>query len=366
MFDRSPAAEDRPLKLARHILATGLLFLGPLATATLGQGGTLFPPGGRFTNEPPPVALEGTIQPDSVAPWDPYEDPGASQAPSLAPDGGGLYAQPSPYGQPGYAATDPGLLGIRFLQQLKFEFTWLPGDSGNDFDVTTLDISGTFAVPLFPDLPPLLLTPGFAVHYWEGPNNGPSLPPRVYDAWFDIGWRPQITPWLAADLGIRPGVFSDFRKGNTEAFRLQGRALGIVTTNPQLQFVAGVLYLDRMAARIIPAGGLIWTPNQDSRYEILFPNPKLAQRVSTVGNTDWWVYLAGEFGGGEWAIRRSGVNDVVDYRDYRFIVGTEWITFNGLRGYLEVGWVFGRELEFAVAPDFEPDDTVMLRAGLTY
>ena len=308
------------------------------------------------SQQPAPVMLDGTIQAEQG--WDPYADPGAQQPGYLPQDC-------PPYGQP-----QGPVAGQRLLQQVKFEYTWLAGENGDDFDINTLELNGTFAIPFSYAMAPVLITPGFAVHYWEGPDasvGAPSLPPRVYDAYVDIGWRPQLAPNFSLDLGVRPGLYTDFDDVDSESIRIQGRALGIFAPSPTVQIVAGVLYVDRNDLKLLPAGGVIWTPNEDTRYEILFPRPKLAQRLSTIGNTDWWVYVAGEFGGGSWSIEQPGARTVVDYSDLRVILGLEWITFTGLKGYFEAGYVFERELDFqAPVPDFDPDETFMLRAGIVY
>ena len=344
----------------------GLAALATLWTAEAAWGQRAqFPsevaPEGSYLDEPPPATFDGTIQE-----WDPYADPNAQPPAMLQQDPYGYPQQP-----PGYPQTGAPAMGERLLQEIKFEHTWLAGDEGDDFDVHTLELNGTFAFPFYYNAAPLLITPGFAVNYLEGPSpssGGPDLPPRVYDAYLDVGWRPQLTPWFSADLGVRPGVHSDFDEFTSDAFRIQGRALGIFTVNPQVQIVAGILYLDRRDIKLLPAGGVIWTPNEDSRLEILFPRPKLAQRVTNIGNTEWWVYLAAEYGGGSWAVERKAGDDAFDYNDYRVMVGLEWMNFSGWHGYIEAGYVFERELaEFeSHRPDFDLDDTFMLRSALAY
>ncbi len=56
--------------------------------------------------------------------------------------------------------------------------------------------------------------PGFAFHFVDVPTttfaNFADLPPRMYDAFLDTSWKPVVTNWLSADLGVRVGVYSDF------------------------------------------------------------------------------------------------------------------------------------------------------------
>jgi hypothetical protein len=88
-----------------------------------------------------------------------------------------------------------------------------------------------------------------------------------------------------------------------------------------------------------------------------------------VGYTEWWVYVAGELGGGSWHFQRAnGQDDAYDYNDLRLILGLEWKNQSvpGLGGYFEAGYAFNREIEYASNPGFDPDDTVMLRGGVTF
>jgi hypothetical protein len=364
-----PAArEDSPLNTARLIVvlaaACALAAARPARAQRMQFGAAQ--PEGSFVDPAPPATLEGTIQPLDPN-WDPYAQPGY-QAPALLPQEGGVYGQPGAvYGQPQGAG--PGVApGERLLQQITGEWTWIDG-GGEEFDLNTVEISGTLSVPFYYGVAPLLLTPGAAVHFLDGPKPplGPDLPPRVYDAYVDVGWRPQITQWLAVDVGVRPGVFSDFEDFESESFRIKGRGLAIFTVSPRAQIVAGVIYLDRIKVKLLPAGGLIWMPDEDSRYEILFPRPKLAQRITTYQNIDVWAYLAGEYGGGSWSVEDVPGSDAFDYNDLRVAVGLELISFTGMRGHFEFGYVFDREIVFdGPTADFKPDDALMLRAGIIY
>jgi hypothetical protein len=334
---------------------------GPPAGTWDPYAGTSAPPGGTtpYYTEPAPVY--------------PQSPPVFSQQPgALFPEGVPWRQQPGTYA---YPAPDGSVTEFqRLLQQIRFEYTWLaPIGDDDKFGVNTAELNGTFGFPIFYNTEtPLLVTPGFAVHALEGPVGDmagePNLPPLLYDAYLDLAWKPKVTPWLSGDLGVRGGVYSDFEEFNSDSFRLMGRGLGVLTFTPTAQVALGVVYLDRNRVKLLPAGGLIWTPNPDARYEIIFPYPKLSFRLTTIGTTEWWWFVAGEYGGGAWTVERLGTNDHIDYNDLRAIVGLEWTGQSGLRGSFEVGYVFEREILFTEAPppEFEPNDTVMVRGSIVY
>jgi hypothetical protein len=281
---------------------------------------------------------------------------------------------PAPLVQPEVPGPDSAPPPVhRLWQPLKFDYTWLPGGGSKGLEINDVELSATLNLPFSDQWAPLLITPGFAGHFWEGPHDGrlpdvPDLPHSLYDAYLDIGWRPRLARWLFADLGVIPGVYSDFKDVNANAFQMRGRGLAIVAFSPQCQVAAGVLYVNRNKVKVLPAGGLIWNPDEDTHLLFLFPQPKLSRRILTTGATQWWAYLGGEFGGGRWSVERAdGSIDLIDYTDSRVLLGLEWLVPEGVKAHLEVGYAFGRKVNFTSdTPDYKPDSTVLLRAGIGY
>jgi hypothetical protein len=242
-----------------------------------------------------------------------------------------------------------------------------------------VDLRMVLGFPFPTDTRPLLVTPGFGQHYLDGPNS-PDLPEQLYDAWVEFRIPRQISPEWAIDLAVAPGIYSDFEVSTSEALRITGRAIGVYTRSPTTQLVLGVVYLDRRDVSILPAGGIIYTPNEDTRFELVAPKPRIARRYSVTETfagdggpagafpIEWWWYIAGEFGGDQWAIERTpGVVDRLTYRDFRAILGTERKQLGGIYARIEAGYIFGREIEFESAtPSFEPSDTFMLRGEVSY
>jgi hypothetical protein len=95
---------------------------------------------------------------------------------------------------------------------------------------------------------------------------------------------------------------------------------------------------------------------------------------ANTGNTKWYWYVAGEYGGGSWTVDRpaAGVNpelgDQIDINDIRVIGGLEFETQAQIRGHFEVGYVWDRQLLFRSGQpgSFNLDDTIMLRGGVDF
>jgi hypothetical protein len=131
----------------------------------------------------------------------------------------------------------------------------------------------------------------------------------------------------------------------------------------------GVMYIDRNDIKLLPAGGVLYTPTPQVRFDFFFPQPKLSAQLTTVGQFEVWWYVAAEYGGGAWTIERTdGTSDRVDINDIRVSGGLEWTGPNGLTGFFEIGYVFKREVVYVVEPSdtFNPDDSWMLRAGIAF
>ncbi len=311
--------------------------------------------------------------------------------PSVAPpgipgpprQGGSLFSGGLPFQWESgtYQFQNPGGRSVRlqrFLQQISFEHTWIYGDNGIDeLQINRSELSATFGIPIFynPNTP-LLITPGFSFNWLDGPLSGPAdLPPQVYDAYLDAAWHPQLTDWLRLDLGLRTGVWTDFNNVNSDSVRILGRGLGVLAFSPQLDLLLGAWYLDRNDVKLLPAGGFHWRPNSEWDAYLVFPNPKIRKRSINVGSSQWWVYVAGEYGGGRWTLERDpagvalGADDDIDYNDLRAIFGFEWETQTQARGHVEVGYVFNREVLFDgtnMPSKLKLNDSLMIRTGVAF
>jgi hypothetical protein len=300
-------------------------------------------------------------------PPDSTSSPLAAGPPHLGPD------LTSSNDQPSTATSLPSPSDDRFFQQGQFDYAFLPGSGAQELQINTFQLNTKFAVPTADGWAPLLICPGGAINAWGVPTPDaaagvPHLPSTLYDLFVEMDWRPRLAEWLFADIAVTPGVYSDFKDLSWDSFQMRGRGLAIVALSKQLQFVGGALYINRNKTKVLPAGGVIWQPNEDTRCVLVFPQPKVSRRLTTFRETEWWGYVAGDFGGGRWSVEEpNGAHDFLDYTDLRVSLGIEIVRSNGLAGRCEVGYVFRRQVNFTgPIPDFSPADTVMVKAGVTF
>jgi hypothetical protein len=325
-----------------------------------------------------PYAIPGTIglasqidQPELLPPPDgvliqPGEHPGPlydalNQPPEIA-------VAPQEYNSDGTLKLSPFKKG--FFQKLSLSAAWLgDGDNPADLGITEIETSLTVALPAPIKDWPLFIMPGFNMYLMADPGGTRDLPPQLYTAYVDFTWAPLFFDHHRLLVTVAPSLYSDFEADSSEAFRLTGKALYVWDAVPdKLQFVVGVLYLNRDNIRLLPAGGAIWKPTPDFCFELIFPRPKLGMRVNVGIGYEDWIYMAAEFGGNTWSIVRDNGNpDKVTWSDYRVMTGYERRLDGGAGYRLEAGYVFGRQLEYASGiGDYDPEPTFILRGGITF
>jgi hypothetical protein len=271
---------------------------------------------------------------------------------------------------------------VRFFQGPRFRHTWLPGSDDfkskqdNGLEINDSDVSLVFSIPNFlGSQRPFYIIPSYSQHLWDGPTRpGSDLPGSAFSGFLDMGWETNPVQTLGLELGVRVGVFSAFDAINSDSIRIPGKALGRLRLTPTSTFRAGVFYLDRNKIKILPALGILWVPNQDTRFDLFFPEPKLSHYLSTLGNTDMWWYLTGYYGGGAWTIKHpDGAKDEIDINDIRIMMGLEFGRSDQIRqgfrlGFIEGGYAFNRELLYRVRSggNLDLENSFVIRAGFAY
>lgn len=351
---------------------------------------------------PSPAPTSPTVtMPPGIEAFDPYALPStpATNFPTIPPFGSSAaapmtypqaqawpYATPaapppgsSSFSAPPTATLAPGPLPTNFeplpykrlFQDTGMTYTYLYGSNGNQVQMNDLQFSTTVFIPNFV-AGPLGVTPGFDLLLLDGPSPPvvQDLPSRVYSAYLNAGWRPQFSPQFGGEVDFRVGVYSDFNTVTSDSVRFTGTGLGVVRITPVTALKLGVTYLDRADIKLLPAFGILWTPNPQTRWDIYFPEPKLAQYWTVVQNTEVWWYVGGQYGLGSWTA--ENLNGVMgstrfDLNDIRVYLGIDWNNLNRFSGFFEIGYVFERRVYYVTdAIELKLDDTFMLSAGFSF
>lgn len=348
------------------------------------NGGALFgsPAPGGFSSSAYPTGSPSSLYPGGFS-------TGAPAGGYVAPPTYGFPSSAYPTGSP--ASLFPGGLSVntqsysselnpyRLIKRGRFRHTYLhDGDGADDLSINDTDVAFAFACQRFLfSTQPLYIAPSFSLHLWDGPDatTGADLPASAYSAFLDFAWKSDPNQIAGAELGFSVGAFSEFGVFNSDGLLYRGKGLGTFRITPTSTFKLGVYYYDRVNVKMLPAIGLFCRPNAFTKVDLFFPEPKYSRYLSTVGTNDVWWYLAGEYGGGSWAIERdNGDADQVDINDIRLTGGFEWGESARMRAglrtwFFELGYVGGRELIYRHNPEdnlTDLGDTWMFRLGLGY
>ncbi|MGE5191934.1 MAG: hypothetical protein ACM3U2_05485, partial [Deltaproteobacteria bacterium] len=182
----------------------------------------------------------------------------------------------------------------------------------------------------------------------------------------DFNWRPRLTDSFGLNLGLTPGLYGDYREIDSRTLQWTGWALAEWTVSPTVQILAGAVFVRQLQVGVLPAGGVIWLPDDDTRFELIFPRPRIARRLSVTERRECWGYVGGQLGGGAWSVALpDNSRDLLRYSDLRLLLGVEWLSDRGLLGVIEAGYVFDRHL-FLEAASASPNSTLLLRAGICF
>lgn len=255
-----------------------------------------------------------------------------------------------------------------FFQKARLSGGWVAGDPISDFGLADLDANITVGLPFPRRETPLIITPGFQAWSLEGPT-ATDMPSRVYSSYIKFRTLRKLSERWGMDAAITPGWYSDWEASSRDkALRITGHAAVAYECWENVQLVFGVAYLDRDDINWVPMPGLIWKIDEDTRLDLILPRPRFSRRFYCDECQEYWWYIGGEMAGGSWAIQRAaGYEDIANYREFRVMLGWERKVCEGFGSHFEIAYGFGREIEYdSNTPDFSPQDTLVLRAGVSY
>jgi len=227
-----------------------------------------------------------------------------------------------------------------------FAASWAPASGTDGFGMTDLRLSKTWTWLGSQGGHPVSVTPGLGVHFPEG-LPALELPDVLYDVYLDVAWRVVDRAEGGISLGVTPGLYGDLQRVSHDSFQVTGWVLGDYQLSPHWTLVGGVAVVRQLRSHWLPVGGLIWAPTEDWQLDFTIPRPRVARRVHQTEAIDVWAYLAGQFGGGSWAVDDgTGGNGLLVYSDLRLVAGLNLWQTSGRELSCEAGYVFSRDLSF--------------------
>ncbi len=181
--------------------------------------------------------------------------------------------------------------------------------------------------------------------------------PRSICRWMSAGQLKPVWPRFLHRWEGHQGRLSNDRAGP-----------GVLSLVSRAATCGGFVYLGRKDVVALPAAGLVYTPTDDLKFDLMFPKPRAGYRYHHDLERERWVYCSGELGGGSWAVRRiNGDDDVATYRDFQLLVGIEHKEPGVINWQLEGGYAFSRRVEYiSKTGDTDLPSTAVLRVVLSY
>ena len=332
-------------------------------------------------SRPAPVSPIPSSQSNSyVAPptyQPPYEEPQPTQS----------FVMPSQTQQPFMTAPPPGVStwGTNGAQPYRLGYSlwadigWIPPRSTSlllddgKFGVAEINVGLNHTVPTWWSPWLFSLEHQFNYRSWNGPSTV-DLPPNVYrfgwDMRLETPLNSQFSPF-AMTLAFNPSINSDFNQAlSRQAINLDGRGILYWQADPHLMFALGVGYWNRVKDYVVPYVGVVYQPDDRWEFRIMWPQSRIQYYCGNYMGEDVWLYGSGEYHIESYQIGTSLVSsgtDQIQLADYRIMLGLRKSSPIA-SGFIEGGWVLGRQVEFRTGSinDFSISNGFIARIGLKF
>lgn len=260
------------------------------------------------------------------------------------------------------------------LQSLSLEFGGVSRFESDSLQNGFLEIGIGTGIPLGSLDHILGLTPRVRVDWLDLSDQvalpaGYELPSDLYQFDLQFFYRRSLSERLSVLAIVSPAIRSDL---STDDRAMRLFALGLLNWEwipDRVTLSGGAVMLGRADLPVLPALGLMWTPNRRTRLDLRFPLAKAGYRLTKDGgNSETWAYISGGLGGTTWAVTKAdGQTDEFSLRDYRLFIGWERLVSGGGGCFTELGVALGRRVEWE-RPHLEVEfpSAAMIQAGWRY
>ena len=250
------------------------------------------------------------------------------------------------------------------IEDWRTEVSWIVANA-EQFGIGSAGGNIAFGVP---KVKGLLVRPGGAIYWLNSPASA-GVPDQVYDAELHGTWMHRFNDKFKAHVNVTGGIYSDFARASVDGgFRLSGSGIGAYEVHPDWQLVFGATYLNLGSIRMWPIGGVVWSPNDRWRLELIYPEGRITYKVA---ENEVYVeknYVAVGFWGRTWEVERSnGIREKFTYSDCRATTGYERRYLWGITSFFEFGLAFNRDVEFRSGNGtYQPESQIFVRGGMFF
>ena len=325
----------------------------------------------------------GAFDPGAVygGPIDPLADP--MMAPGMTPYMNTPVGALNAYGQPkteafGINGPQPYRYGWREKMDLGFN-----GKAGTDNpDIGGFSIGEFNAIKGWSGLGPrgwtLTVNPELNYRWLEGPSGPPGLPASLWRFGAGLSFATPIDDGFSLEMGITPRIATDFGQSfNSHTWQFDAHATGNIQLRPDLLFVFGFQYCDRVDDIFLPLGGFVWQASDMVEVRATFPRASIDIFLGTPFGAPTWLYFNSEYRVESYSVGletpfaagQTVRADSIQIEDWRLVLGTRWES-GWLVSFVEGGIILGRDVEFARGGtgvrDFDVDPSFIGRFGFKW
>lgn len=307
----------------------------------------------------PPVVTDPFLQSQYGAPVSPY----------------GGYPQATPQqGMMTYGAN--GAQPYRFGWQNRVDVSWMPGKevtgagATGDHEIFGVDYELAYGTPFIPGWI-LNWTNQFSYRNWNGPTLvNATLPRDLYRFGIDFELETPQTGPFSISLGVTPSINTDFKADPwKEGFQLDGRGILFMQLDQYWTLGLGAQYWDRVDDRIIPWAGLIYRDDY-WEWQLMYPEARISVFLGNEAYWAKWAYIRAEYHVEAYGYENESggvkADTQVEIEDYRILGGFK-MDGGYYNWFIEGGWVFNREVQFANAtPGYEIGNGFIGQIGIRF
>jgi hypothetical protein len=294
---------------------------------------------------------------------DPFLDPNAGQVQPYSPYPSTVPAQ----GAFDYGANPAS--PYRYGWQNRIDVSWLPGGEAQgagttgDQDIFGVDYELTYGAPVVPGWV-FNWTNQFAYRNWSGPS-GVAAPSDLFRFGLDFEFETAGQGPVNLSLGVTPSLNTDFNVDFSDGFQLDGRGILLFQLDQYWTLGLGAQYWDRVNDYVIPWAGLIYRDDY-WEWQLMYPEARVSLFLGNEAYWAKWLYVRAEYHVEAYGFEEiAGAVDEVEVSDYRILGGFKMDA--GLYNwFIEGGWVFNRDVEYASGPEYELSNGFIGQVGLRY